>query len=50
MSEALCFIDFATKCALGEDINLYEINYCSNWFKEEYCNVKMEQDKNEAEV
>jgi len=49
VSEALCFIDFATKCALGEDINLYEINYCSNWFKEEYCNVKMEQDKNEAE-
>ena len=50
ISEALCFIDLATKCALGQDVNLYEINNCSNWFEEEYCDIKKAQEKTNAEV
>merc|ERR1712083_739825 len=49
-STSLCFIDFATKCALGEEVNLFDAYDCQNWFEKEYCEVKALQRKNNIEL
>ena len=40
VSEALCFIDYATKCTLGQDANLFNIKACPNWPNGRYCELK----------
>ena len=41
----MCFIDYATKCMLGQDTNYYGINGCKHWAEETYCNIKKELEK-----
>jgi len=45
VSEALCFINYATKCALGKDASLFDIKKCPNWPQGKYCELKKEQTK-----
>lgn len=42
VSKALCFIDYATKCTLGQDANLYNIKACPDWPVGRYCELKKE--------
>ena len=41
----MCFIDYATKCMLGQDTNYYGINGCKHWAEETYCNIEKELEK-----
>jgi len=42
VSDALCFIDYATKCALGQDADLYGLTGCRRWAKRSYCELQQE--------
>lgn len=33
VTKALCFIDWASKCELGQDFNFFKINKCDKWEK-----------------
>ena len=45
VSKSMCFIDYATKCMLGQDTNYYGINGCKHWAEETYCNIEKELEK-----
>jgi hypothetical protein len=49
VSEGLCFIEYATKCALG-DVNLYDIKDCDGWIINKYCETMKELQKLNDEV
>jgi len=49
VSEGLCFIEYATKCALG-DVNLYDIKDCDGWIVNKYCETTKELQKLNAEI
>jgi len=40
VSEALCFIDYATKCAMGQDADFYGFQGCGRWAKRTYCELQ----------
>jgi len=40
VSQAMCFIDWSTKCVHGQEKNYYEMSGCENWAKEQYCKAK----------
>merc|ERR1719208_504868 len=40
VSEAMCFIDWSTKCVHGQDKDFYEMKGCRNWAKDQYCYAK----------
>jgi len=42
VSDALCFIDYATKCALGQDTDYYGLSGCQRWAKRSYCELQQE--------
>ena len=43
VTEGLCFIDWATKCVLGQNADLYGMqNLCHRWAKRQYCELKEE--------
>merc|ERR1711902_179475 len=42
VSDALCFIDYATKCALGQDTDYYGLSGCRRWAKRSYCELQQE--------
>ena len=46
----LCFIDWATKCSLGPDVDLYGLQGCHNWANQKYCELKNEIQKLEILV
>jgi len=50
VSESLCFIDYATKCALGQDVNLFNVNNCPNWPNGRYCELLKELKKTNIEL
>jgi len=37
VSDALCYIDWATKCVHGQDADFYGYNGCRDWAKRQYC-------------
>ena len=49
VSEGLCFIEYATRCALG-DVNLYDIKDCEGWIENKYCETTKELKKLNDEV
>ena len=49
VSEGLCFIEYATKCALG-NVNLYDIKDCDRWIENKYCETTKELQKLNDEV
>ena len=40
VSEALCFIDYATKCVMGQDADYYGLQGCQRWAKRTYCELQ----------
>ena len=42
VTDGLCFIDYATKCVLGDDVDLYGLHGCKRWAKRQYCELKFE--------
>ena len=40
VTEAMCFIDWSTKCVHGQDKDYYEMRGCANWAKSQYCAAK----------
>jgi len=42
VSEALCFIDWSTKCVHGQDADYYGYSGCRNWAKDQYCQYQDE--------
>jgi len=42
VSQALCFIDWATKCADGFDVDYFGYTGCQDWGKRQYCQYKDE--------
>ena len=50
VSKALCFIDYATKCVLGQDADYYGLTGCDDWAKTKYCDLKSEIEDLEALV
>merc|ERR1739844_544848 len=40
VSDALCFIDYATKCALGQEADYYGLQGCQRWAKRTYCELQ----------
>jgi len=40
VSAALCFIDYATRCSLGQDTDLYGLKSCKDWAQRKYCEYK----------
>jgi len=42
VSDALCYIDWATKCVHGQDADFYGYNGCRDWAKRQYCQYKDE--------
>jgi len=38
--EAMCFIDWSTKCVHGQDKDYYEMKGCQDWAKRQYCAAK----------
>ena len=37
VSTALGFIDWATKCVEGQDVDLFGLSYFKRWAKRQYC-------------
>ena len=37
VSKALGFIDWATKCVEGQDVDLFGLSYFNRWAKRQYC-------------
>jgi hypothetical protein len=50
VSKALCFIDYATKCVLGQDADHYGLTGCDDWARTKYCDLKFEIEDLEALV
>ena len=48
--EAMCFIDWSTKCVHGQDKDYYEMKGCANWAKEQYCQAKADGEKSNGLV
>merc|ERR1712184_209085 len=44
VSQAMCFIDWSTKCVHGQERDYYEMSGCENWAKDQYCNAKADLD------
>lgn len=42
VTEALCFVDWATKCEHGQDADYYGYNGCHRWAKKQYCDYQTE--------
>merc|ERR1711935_240372 len=40
VSDALCFIDYATKCVMGQDADYYGLQGCQRWAKRTYCELQ----------
>ena len=40
VSDALCFIDYATKCVMGQDTDYYGLQGCQRWAKRTYCELQ----------
>lgn len=40
VTESLCFIDFATRCAFGQDVDKFGIRNCQKWAETKYCEAK----------
>ena len=49
VSEGLCFIEYATRCALG-DVNFYDIKGCEGWIENKHCETTKELQKLNDEV
>ena len=46
VSKSRCFIDYATRCMLGQHMNYYGMSKnCKNWAKDTYCRVEEKIDK-----
>ena len=45
VSKSRCFIDYATRCMLGQHVNYYGMSSCKNWAEDTYCRVEEKIDK-----
>lgn len=42
VSQGICFMNWATKCSLGQDAEITDHPECNNWGQRKYCEVKEE--------